>query len=301
MRCLFSIFSIVYGVWKKIEILNFKKVHYILSKIIDYFEKMTQIYENTSNDLFYLANFYEFQNKELLVCIHGNSSCAETFSEILSGFSGVLQTVAIDLPGCGRSKRLPEYSMELVAEVVSNFINSFNAPRVHLFGHSLGGHLLTFLDITPGLIILAGTPPLSSAVDFSTAFKPDSEAIELLPLLSLDRRFEEDEARKFVLHTGVVGPVSDLMIQYAIETDPLFRKGCLSSLANLDQMKWLSESRNVIIFHGELDGVINLQYLQTIPQNLLFEGVIHCLPCKHMSPLLQANTIIATIRRALMI
>jgi len=260
------------------------------------------------NDLniFYLTNFVEFDpTLPVLFCFHGNSSIAETFYRILELTRGFLQVIAPDLPGCGRSSRMQRdadnpYSMQSVGEIMSRFVRSFNTDPAltYFFGHSLGGHLIAYLDCPVTNIVLAGTPPLSSANDFAVAFAPDAEAVTLLPFLSSPEQFSPEIARRFVGHTGVTGNYLDLMCRYAETTDGLFRSGCLSTLADKNQFAQIQSITNVVIIHATSDGVINLDYLKTISEGCLFERKIHVVPGYHMSPILQAEEVVGIIRRA---
>ena len=148
--------------------------------------------------IFYLKNFEEFDSsKPLLVCFHGNSSIAETFGELITRTKGGIQVIAPDLPGCGRSKRLDEYSMSIVGKMMSNLITSFNPSSVYLFGHSLGGHLLAFIDVpqVKGMA-MAGTPPISSMDDFPKAFTPGEAEQELIQLLMKEEPFTAEEVAR---------------------------------------------------------------------------------------------------------
>ncbi len=231
-----------------------------------------------------------------MVCFHGNSSTAETFGELIDRTKrDDIQVIAPDLPGCGRSVRLDEYSMEIVGQLMRRFILSFDPSIVYLFGHSLGGHLTAFIDIPQVKgIALAGTPPLSSNDDFPNAFTPGDEEIKLIHLLMKDTAFTTDEAIKFVSHTGVTGPTLELMIEFAGKTDGQFRKGCLGTVANVNQKEKIESMKNVVIFHAMEDGVISPDYLEGIDKDCLFEHKIHYVEGKHMSPILQVNIIVST-------
>lgn len=263
----------------------------------------------TQVKIFYFKNFDEFDpSTPILFCFHGNSSCAETFDKTLEYPKKVIQVVAFDLPGCGRSDNLPEsteYSMELVGKIMREACASFGTTdpeKTYLFGHSLGGHLLTFIDpdntMCAGAII-AGTPPLSSAADFGEAFKPSEEAAALLPLLSKASAFTKDEATPFITHTGAPAKYLPEMIRLAIRTDGRFRAGCLSTLVAKDQVAWMSRFKDdkVAIVHAESDGVINKDYLLAFEDEpWLLSGKICCLNGSHMTPLNNAGEILEIIR-----
>jgi pimeloyl-ACP methyl ester carboxylesterase len=248
--------------------------------------------ENYLDGIRYLTNFEDFDaSKPLMVCLHGNSSCAETFINILQDAKGQIQIIAPDLPGCGKSKRLKRYSMCTVGYEIHKFIKSFKSQHLYLFGHSLGEHLLAYIPIKCDGIIIAGTPPLSSPKDFSAAFAPDEEAKKLIPFLAQEQQFTKEQATDFVTHTGVKGNILDLMIEVAITTDGKFRSGCLSTLIDVDQVAQLSMQPNLIVFHAENDGVISKQYLLDH-----FGDKVHCLQGRHMLPVTHSKEILAVIK-----
>lgn len=222
----------------------------------------------------------------LLLCLHGNSSCAETFEEIIKRAPSSIQVIAPDLPGCGASFRLSEYSMQLVAAKIDVFISQFAHSRLYVFGHSLGGHLIAYLETSIHGIILSGTSPLRSADDFPLAFSPGPEERKLLPLLSKLESFTSEEATSFVSHTGVTGDMLQLMIRNAMQTDGAFRRGCLSTLASVDQRTQLEHREmSTLIFHARRDGVISADYLESLDRCCLWQGHIFYIDGPHMLPI----------------
>lgn len=255
------------------------------------------MFQRRYRSIFYLANFRYFNSgAPLVVCLHGNSSCAETFSEILE--ISKFQAVAPDLPGCGRSDRLPEYSMEIIAEKIRDFILDFQADKIYVFGHSLGGHLIGFINLKFDGIAMTGTPPLSSAADFPMAFKPTPEAVALIPLLSKETSFTHEEAVKFITHTGITNGLLNQMVYFAEIADGKFRSGCLASLANINQKDQLERQTGIIIFHGMQDGVINPEYLEQINKSCLYQNKIQYLNGHHMLTHLVPSQIVTTLSRA---
>lgn len=276
----------------------------------------TNFYNYNTSQLYYATNYRNISpTRPTIFCLHGNSSIWRTFELFaICAIPHGIQVIAIDLPGCGNSSRLDNYSMQIIGNIISTFIGSFQIePQFcNVFGHSLGGHLIAFLNGEFHLVILAGTPPLSSGADFNgritgtetvCPFSPDNTAMDLIPFLSQETPFERNIATRFVSHTGVTGELLDDMIDNAIRTDGRFRLGCLSTLASIDQLDQLNtrESGSVIVFHAGLDGVINLRWLQTfIDSRVMFEGIVHQLPgSRHMSPHICANEILTIIIRAL--
>lgn len=256
----------------------------------------------------YFQNVHDIKKDvKTIFCFHGNSSSYLTFEKfaICAEKLGI-QVIAPDLPGCGRSDRLKEYeySMKIVGSLMSEFIKYFNIKTncLNLFGHSLGGHLLAYIDVPFAHIAIAGTPPLASANDFQFAFNPpDEETKKLLPLLAKVEPFTIDEATRFVSHTGMAGELLQRMIKDAMETDGNFRSGCLKTLVEKDQLVQLNRMDNscVVVIHAIEDGVINFDWLDTkLNKNILFEGKIHLVKGKHMSPHLSAEEIAMLLHSA---
>lgn len=267
---------------------------------------------SSQNFLNGLKNFETFNPSiPIIVCLHGNSSIAETFVLILYLLrkSGI-QAISIDLPGCGMSEDLADsniYTMERIGNIIKNLIEEhYKADKIFLFGHSLGGHLLTYIDMDINGIAIAGTPPMSDSSDFPKAFDPDDEAKELIPLLSQETPFKCSDAEKFVAHTGIcqksekLGSLFKTMVLSAMMTDGRFRKGCLGTLVERNQIEWLKRfsEGNVIVFHAINDGVISRSYLELLDKSNFFQNKIHLLDTKHMSPLLQPQEMVDIMTKA---
>ena len=262
-------------------------------------EKSSMLLSQFVNGLRYLSSFDKFNpNEPLIMCLHGNSSCAETFSKILILARNKIQMVAVDLPGCGQSKRLPEYSMQSVANEIDELIEYFNPLKLYLVGHSLGGHLCGFISRIPMGVILIGTPPLSSVEDFAKAFIRDEKSKQVVSLLGKSENFTQTEAKLFVSHTGVKDELLNIMIDYAMKTDGLFRSGCLSTLVTVDQVKWLKNIKNmninIILIHGTDDGVINKTYLLNLLEKNIVNDVL-LLKGPHMLPVTNSKEVFSII------
>jgi len=246
------------------------------------------VYHYTVNQIKCISNFGTLKPGPLVICLHGNSSMADIFTTMIA--NAKFQMLAIDLPGCGKSLRLPQYSMQIVGKVVQDFIVDFTKfynNDIYLLGHSLGGHLISFIDLGERLkgIILSGTPPLSSPNDFPIAFKPDAESAKLIPLLSKREPFTYEEAYAFVSHMGDFNKMElDMMVQNAQEVDGNFRYGCLGTLADIDQVELLSRFRGrIIIFHAIHDGVINPDYLESLLNRIqVYQNRIQYIDSQHM-------------------
>jgi pimeloyl-ACP methyl ester carboxylesterase len=252
-----------------------------------------------------------------LFCFHGNSSSGDVFASFLLWGAG-LNVVAPDLPGNGRGPRLPSYTMDSVGQIMADFVRAF-APksRVAFFGHSLGGHLLGFIPFAADLDVLAGAPPLRGPQDYPGAFRLDSDATAVIPLLSKATPFSGAEAVRFVAHQLGVGPGKNVgiarpgieegaftdfsagLVADALAADGKFRAGCLATLASRDQVAWMRGRRRVVLIHAARDGVISLDYLQNLPMSLLFKEKVFVVESPHLCPVLAAQAVLDIVRQAL--
>jgi len=296
-----------------------------MDMLVSLFDLYMLLYSKMSIYYINVAGFNVMQNfpgkglnGPLVVCVHGNSSCAETFLPLMKEFSETIpyaDVIAFDLPGCGRSEALLSYSCQNVGRNIEQLLKiHYNANNrdVYYVGHSLGGHLEAFINTKKKGIVLIGTPPLRGAHDFPAAFSPNDDAKALLPLLAKEEPFTNDEAHKFVEHTFYNGEeekqsltpeqtkIMNEMVEYAKKTDGRFRKGCLETLASVNQLSALEERKDgsVVIIHGLRDGVISLDYLNAISKECLFKGKIHTVNSRHMVPILEFKFVAELIRGA---
>ena len=82
--------------------------------------------------------------QNMIICLHGNSSAAETFIFLVQLFeqNPNILVMAIDLPGCGISQRQLNYSMDNMGKLITGFILSFKPVNIYGVGHSLGGSFI---------------------------------------------------------------------------------------------------------------------------------------------------------------
>jgi pimeloyl-ACP methyl ester carboxylesterase len=79
---------------------------------------------------------------DLIVFLHGWGGAKESFTEAFSSAAlNDFDICTIDLPGFGKSDKPSDFSYDLLdqAKIVALAINSLNAERVYLVGHSMGG------------------------------------------------------------------------------------------------------------------------------------------------------------------
>jgi pimeloyl-ACP methyl ester carboxylesterase len=93
-------------------------------------------------------------NGVAIVLLHGYLESSEVWNGFAEKLGSEFRVILIDLPGCGLSEVYgEEHSMEFMAQVVKELVESLGLKKVFLTGHSLGGYVtLAFLDNFPGTL-----------------------------------------------------------------------------------------------------------------------------------------------------
>ena len=118
------------------------------------------------------------KEKGTIFCIHGNSSSAKVYENLLNSSEIPNTKIAYDLIGHGNNQpkglNLDHYSFDSQKEFLLQKISEID-DEILLIGNSIGGHLAIELanEISnlKGLVIM-GTPPLKKPINFEEAFIP---------------------------------------------------------------------------------------------------------------------------------
>lgn len=98
---------------------------------------------------------------ETIIFIHGLGSYLPAWQKNISELSKNYRTIAIDLPGYGKSSKLPHSgSMTFYAGVVSEFMEKLQIKKAYIAGHSMGGQIAMVMALyhpaqVKGLILAA--------------------------------------------------------------------------------------------------------------------------------------------------
>lgn len=213
-----------------------------------------------------------------IVLIHGNSSSTAAWSPQLEGpLAERWRLVALDLPGCGDSGRLADYSLSTLSDRVVGLARELGCEDAIFVGHSLGGHVL--LEAAPQLarargFVIMGTPPLGKPPLMEQAFRP-TPVLRSVFTAELSAEAVEAWAR------ALVAPTSEVPHQIAADvrrTDPQFRSGLQVALAELgyqDEVEIVSAlTQPIAVLHGAADSLVNDAYLATIAMPTLWRGAV---------------------------
>jgi len=88
-------------------------------------------------------------NDRHILFIHGLGSSADRWLGIPDALSANFHTVALDLPGFGKSDKptTMDYTIENFRKTIVDFINTINDGKTSIVGHSLGGYIAAEVTI----------------------------------------------------------------------------------------------------------------------------------------------------------
>ena len=83
---------------------------------------------------------YEFGGAgDVVLIAHATGLCGPVYAELAHELSSSFRVVALDFRGHGNSGRSSSYSWDHTAEDLNAVVSFLDCPRVHGFGHSMGG------------------------------------------------------------------------------------------------------------------------------------------------------------------
>lgn len=217
-----------------------------------------------------------------IVLVHGNSASVGVWDPLLaSPLAERWRLVALDLPGCGESSPLPDYTFPALAAAISGFAGRTACEDGIFAGHSLGGHLL--LEAVPLLrrargFAIWGAPPIGRPPAMAEAFLPTPA-----PGFGVTAELTDDDIASWV---GVMfAPGSSIPPGAATDirrADPRLRSGIgagVGSLAYADEAAAVkSLDRPLAVLHGELDAMVSLAYLEGLEMTTLWRGRVQVIP-----------------------
>jgi pimeloyl-ACP methyl ester carboxylesterase len=106
--------------------------------------------------------YYQIRGNEaenVIIFIHGSGGNSNIWKHQLNNFDGNSSVVAVDLPSHDQSDNFSELSLDLYVDVIKALVESLNAKKIMLAGHSLGGaviqsYYLKYPDKVSALILI---------------------------------------------------------------------------------------------------------------------------------------------------
>lgn len=214
-----------------------------------------------------------------VVMLHGNSACAAQYHPALSSWGANTSVLLVDLPGHGKSPRLPpeDYHYARVLDALEASLRPLASPFL-LVGHSLGGHLA--IDLMPRLpqaagLVFCGAAPLHSPPNLAEAFHavPHREAFFLAEPAT-------DAIQSILQRYSAPGDHVSPLHAWFRATDPAARTAIgqdLATGATPDEVAHLrSIDRPKFMLCPDQDPVPNLDYVRALEVGIEFLPLPHC-------------------------
>jgi pimeloyl-ACP methyl ester carboxylesterase len=221
-----------------------------------------------------------------VVFVHGNSSSARVWQQVLAGaFGDRFRCLALDLPGHGRSAPAADpdvYSMPGYAAVLAGFLTETAAENAVVVGWSLGGHIA--IEAAPNLsgaagFVVFGTPPVGDAAQLGEAFLANP-AVNIGYAAEVDKAAAQSYATSF-LAPGSTLPIDDFVADI-LATDGAARAGLLASIQAgrfADEVGIVARlTQPIAVLHGQQEQLVNLDYLRGLTMPTLWRQAVQVLP-----------------------
>jgi pimeloyl-ACP methyl ester carboxylesterase len=211
-----------------------------------------------------------------VLLIHGNSSCRGVFRHHLEGrLARDHHLIAFDLPGHGQSSDAPDparsYTRSGLADAVVELLEKLGLREVIVFGWSLGGHIgIEMLSRFAGMrgLMITGTPPVGRD-NMAQGFKSSPQKG-----LTGKQHLSEADIEGFV--QAIFGESAEPFLRDAVaRTDNRFRKILFEGERADQRLSVESSPVPLAVVNGAADGIVNLDYFDTIRYANLWEGQCH--------------------------
>ncbi|MEM9546948.1 MAG: alpha/beta hydrolase [Bacteroidota bacterium] len=223
--------------------------------------------------------------KENLLLLHGALGSKVQFSELQSLLSEAYTVHAMDFEGHGSIASDRDFSIELFAQNVEDFLNKKAIAQTHIFGYSMGGYVALRLACK-------GTVNVQKIITLGTKFNwtPEIAAkeIKMLNPEKIEQKVPNFAKRLDELHASnnwktVMHKTAKMMIDLgdgrgAIDDD-LQKIGIpvLIGLGAMDKMVTREESNHAadLLLNGELEILEGIKHpIETVDMGLLSRKII---------------------------
>jgi pimeloyl-ACP methyl ester carboxylesterase len=195
--------------------------------------------------------------------VHSSGADREEWRAQLEGLSGVIQMIALELPGHGASDPRVETTVPAYAGYVVNFVETLGLQKVMLVGCSLGSAIVQWIALSPG--------PWLSAIGLVGA----GARLRVLPAL-LDGLSPEGEPLKylammseFCLSPSTGEPIRSMYKEKCLRTPPELLRNDLLACNEFDVMERIGEvSLPTWIIVGEDDKLTPMKYARFLHEHI---------------------------------
>ncbi len=216
-----------------------------------------------------------------ILLLHGNSASKEVFGAQMQGFLGsAYRMIAIDLPGHGESSDAADparsYSIPAYADMAAEVLAALGVRRFVAVGWSLGGHVaMEMMPRMPGMVgaMAMAAPPVGQTPEAIAGGFANNPLVLLAG--KQDLTTDEVEAYGQLISDGRL----TASLRNAIRrTDGRARAMMFANLfsGGTDDQRKIAETSPIplAIVNGTNDGLVNVDYIDTVGYRNLWER--HC-------------------------
>ncbi|UCE54892.1 MAG: alpha/beta hydrolase [Desulfobacterales bacterium] len=231
-------------------------------------------------------------DKSTIVFIHGAGGSGYFWQAQIDALADRVNTVAIDLPGHGRSDGSGKDNIEDYANVVDEFINDIDVPGPIVCGISLGGAvaqqlLLDYPGRFPaGILISTGAKLRVASVIFETIEKDFAEFVDMIAKFAGSKKTNPKLLQPFKEDIAKCKP--EVVIGDFRACD------CFDSMARLSAIEV-----PVLIITSEDDILTPPKYGEFLREKIKNAHRIHFLDAGHIVPVEKAEEVNAAINEFL--
>jgi len=243
----------------------------------------------TSGDIAFICGRWPLDpSRSTLVFIHGAGESSLLWNAQVEGLAGRVNTVAIDLPGHGRSGGRAQSRVEDYARAVVDFLDAIAAPRPVPCGLSMGGAITQQLLLDeparfPAGIIISSGARLRVLPALLAAIETDFQAYAAM----IDRSgFSEKTPAS----------VKQLFLEDSLKADPVVAHGDFTACDRFDVMQRLGSMRMpVLIISAEDDRLTPPKYGLFLEKNIPGAVRRHIRDAGHFVPIEKPQEVNAAI------
>ena len=235
--------------------------------------------ERTEQGIDFIAGNWPMNpENSTIVFIHGAGGSRLFWKAQVEGLATRVNTLAIDLPGHGRSEGVGKNKVEDYAQVVGNFLRDIDVPNPILCGLSMGGAvtqqiLLDYTDlIRAGILISTGAKLKVAAAIFETIENDYNGFVDMIGRFAASDKTNPQLLQPFKDETA--------------KCKPEIAYGDFQACDRFDVTKRLTSiNLPVLIVTAEDDKLTPPKYGKFLEQNIKLAKRVHILDAGHIVPM----------------
>lgn len=235
--------------------------------------------ERKTNGIGYLAGNWPLDPaRATLVFIHGAGGSGDFWQAQLEGLAGRVNTLAVDLPGHGRSDGAGQDTIEGYASSVIDFIKRIDVPKPIPCGLSMGGAIVLQLLIdsqemlTAGILLSTGAKLKVAPVIFETLEKNYNDFMDMISDLIASKATDPEIIRRYREETARCDPAVALRDFQACN--------CFDVMQHIRSI-----TLPVLVVSAEDDQLTPTKYGEFLKNNLPKASGAHIMDAGHILPM----------------